>query len=109
MRPLPLRILGVLLCLPVHLYRLLIGSWKPAACRFEPTCSRYFLDAVARRGPFVGPLLALLRLGRCHPFGGSGWDPVPEKGWRYRPAPEAEGESGSTEAEVGSEAAPSRT
>ena len=45
------RLLGLLLCLPVHLYRLLISPFKPRTCRFEPTCSRYFLEAIRLRWP----------------------------------------------------------
>ena len=71
-RPLFERLLGLLLCLPVHLYRLVISPFKPRTCRFEPTCSRYFLEAVRLRGPFVGFLLGLWRILRCHPFGGCG-------------------------------------
>ncbi len=48
-----------------------------SGCRFEPTCSRYFLEAVERYGAAYGSWLGLRRLGRCHPWGGSGFDPVP--------------------------------
>ena len=48
-------------------------------CRFQPTCSSYALDAVQTHGAWRGGLLAVRRIGRCHPWGGSGWDPVPER------------------------------
>jgi putative membrane protein insertion efficiency factor len=48
-------------------------------CRFRPTCSEYFVEAVATHGVFAGAWLGLKRLARCHPWGGSGYDPVPEK------------------------------
>jgi putative membrane protein insertion efficiency factor len=48
-------------------------------CRFTPTCSQYALEAVQRYGAFRGSLLAMKRLGKCHPFGSSGHDPVPVK------------------------------
>ncbi len=48
-------------------------------CRFQPTCSTYALDAVQTHGALRGGVLALRRIGRCHPWGGSGWDPVPER------------------------------
>lgn len=48
-------------------------------CRFSPTCSQYALEAVQRHGAWQGALLATRRLARCHPWGGSGYDPVPEQ------------------------------
>lgn len=48
-------------------------------CRFQPTCSTYALDAVQTHGAWRGGALAVRRIGRCHPWGGSGWDPVPER------------------------------
>ena len=48
-----------------------------ARCRFTPTCSAYAYEAIARLGPWRGSWLALRRLGRCHPWGGCGHDPVP--------------------------------
>ncbi len=84
LRKLPGRLLGEILCLPVRAYRIFISPWKPRTCRFVPSCSEYFLQAVRIRGPLVGPLLGILRILRCHPFGGCGFDPVPRKGWRYR-------------------------
>jgi len=51
-----------------------------SGCRFEPTCSAYFLEALARHGFLRGTWMGLRRLGRCHPWGGQGHDPVPESG-----------------------------
>ncbi len=48
-------------------------------CRFQPTCSTYALEAVQTHGALRGGILAVRRIGRCHPWGGSGWDPVPER------------------------------
>ncbi|HME87755.1 MAG TPA: membrane protein insertion efficiency factor YidD [Chthoniobacterales bacterium] len=48
-----------------------------SGCRFEPTCSEYFLQAVEKHGAVCGSWLGLKRVGRCHPWGGSGHDPVP--------------------------------
>ncbi|MGI9038923.1 MAG: membrane protein insertion efficiency factor YidD [Gemmatimonadota bacterium] len=62
----------------IGLYRSVISPLLPPACRFEPSCSEYARIAVDRFGPARGSWLALRRLGRCQPFGGSGWDPVPE-------------------------------
>ncbi|HKQ38909.1 MAG TPA: membrane protein insertion efficiency factor YidD [Verrucomicrobiae bacterium] len=48
-------------------------------CRFYPTCSQYALDAVRHHGAWRGSMLAIKRVGRCHPWGGCGCDPVPDK------------------------------
>jgi len=57
---------------------LLSALGGPAAgCRFEPTCSEYFLQAVEKHGALRGSWLGLKRIGRCHPWGGCGHDPVP--------------------------------
>lgn len=49
----------------------------PAACRYTPTCSEYAIQAIKKYGPFKGLILAIKRIGRCHPWGGHGYDPVP--------------------------------
>lgn len=59
-------------------YQLFISPWIGPRCRFLPTCSDYALDALARHGAIRGGWLTVRRLVRCHPFGGSGFDPVPE-------------------------------
>ena len=48
-------------------------------CRFQPTCSAYAAEAIQIHGPLKGAWLGLVRLARCHPWGGHGWDPVPQK------------------------------
>jgi len=58
-------------------YRLLLSPWLGPACRYEPTCSEYASQAIERHGVARGSWLALTRLSRCHPLGGSGYDPVP--------------------------------
>ena len=60
-------------------YKRWISPQLPVACRFTPTCSEYAAEAVARHGALLGMLLALWRLLRCHPLGGRGLDPVPER------------------------------
>jgi putative membrane protein insertion efficiency factor len=70
-----------LVSLPIHFYRLVLSPWLPRACRFEPSCSRYALEAIHIHGPVKGLWLAMKRLARCHPIswlgGRSGFDPVP--------------------------------
>jgi len=66
-----------LVAVPVWGYRLLISPWLPPACRYQPTCSEYALEALRHHGPFKGTLLAARRVARCHPWGGQGYDPVP--------------------------------
>ncbi len=61
----------------IRFYRAAISPWTPAACRYTPTCSAYALEAVERYGAARGLWLAIRRIGRCHPWGGSGFDPVP--------------------------------
>jgi uncharacterized protein len=58
-------------------YKLVISPLLPRACRFHPTCSVYAIEAVSRFGLMRGGLMALKRLGRCHPFTEGGFDPVP--------------------------------
>ena len=61
----------------VRLYQLLISPLLPPACRFEPTCSKYAEEALIKHGAFRGSWLTVSRLCKCHPWGASGYDPVP--------------------------------
>jgi putative membrane protein insertion efficiency factor len=61
----------------IRAYQLAVAPMLGPACRFEPSCSRYAAEAVERHGAVRGSWLAVRRLGRCHPLGGNGLDPVP--------------------------------
>jgi len=67
-----------LLALPVKAYRLLLSPWLGQSCRFEPTCSRYMLQALERHGAVAGLGLGTWRILRCHPYCHGGCDPVPD-------------------------------
>ncbi|WP_315561465.1 membrane protein insertion efficiency factor YidD [Porphyromonas endodontalis] len=69
--------LVVLLSAPIHFYRGAISPLFPPSCRFTPTCSQYALEALRKHGPIKGTWLAIWRILRCNPWGGSGYDPVP--------------------------------
>lgn len=66
-------------------YQLVVSPLLPMSCRYLPTCSAYAAEAVARHGAIKGSWLAARRVGRCHPWGGSGYDPVPEPDARHSP------------------------
>ena len=61
----------------IRFYHLAISPWLPPRCRYQPTCSQYAIEAVQKHGAPKGGWLALRRIGRCHPWGSSGYDPVP--------------------------------
>ncbi len=70
-------LLRKLFLLPVRFYQYCISPLLPPSCRFIPTCSAYAVEAVMVHGVLRGGWLTLRRLARCHPWGGSGYDPVP--------------------------------
>lgn len=63
----------------VRFYQVAISPYTPSACRYAPTCSAYTLEALKKHGIFLGGKLAVKRIFSCHPWGGSGYDPVPTK------------------------------
>lgn len=71
------QILTWLLLLPIHFYRRCISPLLPPSCRYTPTCSQYAIEAIKKHGPIKGLWLSIKRICRCHPWGGSGYDPVP--------------------------------
>lgn len=63
----------------IWLYQKGISPFFPGSCRFQPTCSQYLRDAIKLHGLGRGLLLGIKRISRCHPWGGSGYEPVPGK------------------------------
>ena len=71
------KFLSLLLVIPIKLYQILISPILGPNCRYQPTCSQYSIEAINKYGPFKGTWLAIKRISSCHPWGGSGHDPVP--------------------------------
>lgn len=63
----------------IKLYQSYISPLFPPACRYEPTCSNYTIEALKSHGLFKGGWLSIKRIASCNPWGGSGYDPVPKK------------------------------
>lgn len=61
----------------ISFYQGAISPHTPPSCRFVPTCSQYGIEAIRKHGALKGVWLTLKRISRCHPWGGSGYDPVP--------------------------------
>jgi len=72
-----LKLLAVPFILLIKIYQLLISPLFPSSCRYSPTCSHYTLEALKKYGILKGSWLGIKRISRCHPWGGSGYDPVP--------------------------------
>ena len=66
-----------ILIMLIRWYQYLISPYIPSSCRYHPSCSSYAIEAIDRHGVITGTILALRRLGRCHPFHEGGYDPVP--------------------------------
>lgn len=73
----------------VRFYRAAISPWTPAACRYDPTCSAYMLEALEKHGALRGGWMGTRRIMRCHPWGGSGYDPVPDAADERTRAPDS--------------------
>ena len=69
----------------IRFYQKHISPALPSCCRYVPTCSQYAIEAIEKRGVFVGIFLTAKRILRCNPFGGFGYDPVPERTRKKRP------------------------
>jgi putative membrane protein insertion efficiency factor len=74
-----LRFITFLFTLPIKIYQWVISPLLPNACRHTPTCSSYTIEAIQEWGPIKGIWMGIRRLSRCHPWGTSGYDPVPKQ------------------------------
>ena len=82
------KIIKKILILLVKFYQKFLSPLCPGVCRYQPTCSQYMIEAIETHGIFKGIWLGFKRLMRCHPWGGSGYDPVPpaeEKKSKHNP------------------------
>ena len=73
------KVISLILIALVKFYQYSISPLFPSSCRYTPTCSSYMVEAIQKHGPFRGGWMGIKRFARCHPWGGSGYDPVPEK------------------------------
>jgi uncharacterized protein len=71
------RLLAKFFIVIIRFYQLAISPYLPPSCRYSPTCSAYGVEALKKHGPFKGGWLTIKRIASCHPWGGSGYDPVP--------------------------------
>lgn len=72
-----MKILIEIFIFPIRIYQKFISPLTPSSCRYHPTCSSYAIQALRKHGIFKGGYLAIKRILSCHPWGGSGYDPVP--------------------------------
>ncbi len=72
------KLISYLLLGLIRFYQGAISPFTPSTCRYTPTCSNYAVEAITKHGPFKGSILAIKRIASCHPWGGSGYDPVPD-------------------------------
>nr|WP_283774967.1 membrane protein insertion efficiency factor YidD [Brachybacterium equifaecis] len=80
--------------LPIRAYQVGISPYTPPACRFDPVCSQYGMDALHRHGAVKGVLLTAWRILRCNPFTRGGIDPVPAPGMWTDPRPDRRSRAG---------------
>ena len=71
------KFLNFIFIIPIKLYQILLSPLLGQSCRYHPTCSQYAVEAIQKYGPIKGIWLGIKRIARCHPWGGSGHDPVP--------------------------------
>jgi putative membrane protein insertion efficiency factor len=79
-------ILMWLVLIPIYVYRYTLSPLIGRDCRFLPTCSQYTIEAIRTHGVWSGSILGIRRIGRCHPWGGDGHDPVPPRNTSSEPS-----------------------
>ena len=78
------QIITLPLVLLVRLYQVALSPLLPSACRYSPTCSQYTIEALQTHGLIKGGWLGIKRILSCNPWGGKGYDPVPQKGCNHK-------------------------
>ena len=73
------RVISAFLIVFVRGYQVLISPWLGSNCRHQPTCSAYMIEAIREWGPLSGGWMGVRRVAKCHPWGPSGYDPVPSR------------------------------
>lgn len=73
-----IKLINKIFIFPVRLYQIFISPLLGSNCRYQPTCSHYMIQAIEEWGPIKGGWLGIKRIGRCHPWGSHGHDPVPK-------------------------------
>tara|TARA_B100000965_G_C19410855_1_gene677630 strand:- start:5 stop:226 length:222 start_codon:yes stop_codon:yes gene_type:complete len=71
------KIFSLFLLALIYIYQTFISPFIPARCRYMPTCSQYSKESIKKHGPYKGFILTFKRIIKCHPWGGSGYDPIP--------------------------------
>jgi putative membrane protein insertion efficiency factor len=72
-----MNVVSRILILPIRVWQVTVSAVLPPTCRYSPSCSAYAIEALQRHGPVKGLWLGGRRIARCHPWGSSGYDPVP--------------------------------
>jgi len=71
------KVFSFLLLALIYIYQNFISPFLSARCRYIPTCSQYSKESIKKHGPYKGFILTFKRIIKCHPWGGSGYDPIP--------------------------------
>jgi len=71
------KIIRKIFTFPIIIYQHVVSPLFPSSCRYSPTCSNYSKEAIDKHGIIKGTILSVKRISKCHPWGGSGYDPVP--------------------------------